>query len=82
MTIQLNKVIAKQDSKIGKQSSEKYIKEKLSFKIKELEQVIKYSEIKKSLLKENFDDFENKKLNLFLKKKKNTQTQYGQHIRI
>ena len=29
MTIQLNKVIAKQDSKIGKRSSEKYIKEKL-----------------------------------------------------
>ena len=65
MTIQLNKVIAKQDSKIGERSSEKYIKEKLSFKIKELYQVIKYSEIKKSLLKENFDDFENKKLNLF-----------------
>ena len=36
MTIQLNKVIAKLDSKIGKRSSEKYIKEKLSFKIKEL----------------------------------------------
>ena len=36
MTIQLNKVIAKQDSKIGERSSEKYIKEKLSFKIKEL----------------------------------------------
>ena len=62
------KVIAKQNSKIGKQSSEKHIKEKLSFNIKELEQVIKYREIKKSLLKEMTDDFEP-----FLKKKYSNQ---------
>ena len=74
------KVIPKQDSKPRTQSSQKHIKEKLSFNIKELEQVIKYREIKKSLLKEKIDDFENKKLNLF--KKRNTQTKYGQHIRI
>ena len=61
----LTKVIAKQNSKIGKQSCEKHIKEKLSYKIKELEQLIKYSQIKNSLLKEKIDDFGNKKLNLF-----------------
>ena len=46
--------------KLENHSSEKHIKEKLSFKIKELEQVIKYRENKKSLVKEKIDDFENK----------------------
>ena len=53
--------------KLENRSSEKHIKEKLSFKIKELEQVIKYIENEKSLLKKKIDDFENKKLNLFQK---------------
>ena len=46
--------------KLENHSSEKHIKEKLSFKIKELEQVIKYRKNKKSLVKEKIDDFENK----------------------
>ena len=53
--------------KLENRSSEKHIKEKLSFKIKELELVIKYIENEKSLLKKKIDDFENKKLNLFQK---------------
>ena len=53
--------------KLENRSSEKHIKDKVSFKIKELEQVIKYMENEKSLLKEKIDDFENKKLNLFQK---------------
>ena len=52
----------------------KNILKKNSFKINQLEQVIKYREIKKSFLKEKIDDFENKKLNLF--KKRNTPTKY------
>ena len=54
--------------KLENRSSEKHIKEKLSFKIKELEQVIKYMENEKSLLKEKIDDSENKKLNLLQKR--------------
>ena len=38
--------------KFEKQYSKKHIREKLSFKIKELKQVIKYKENKKSLLKQ------------------------------
>ena len=55
------------------QSSEKQVNKKLSLKIKELEQVIKYRGNKKSLLKEKIDYFEHKKLNLFQKGKYSTQ---------
>ena len=67
----------KQVSKTRNRSSEKHIKEKLSFKIKELEQVIKYMENEKSLLKEKIDDFENKKLNLFQKGQYSNQVRAG-----
>ena len=52
--------------KLENQCSEKHssIKEKLSFKIKELEQITKCMENEKNLLKEKTDDFENKKLNV------------------
>ena len=63
--------------KLENQCSEKHssIKEKLSFKIKELEQITKCMENEKNLLKEKTDDFENKKLNLFQK------GQYSKEVR-
>ena len=61
--------------KLENRSSEKHIKEKLSFQTKELEQVIKYMDNEKSLLKEKIDDFENKKLDLFQKE------QYSNQVR-
>ena len=63
--------------KLENQSSEKhsYIKEKLSFKIKELEQIIKFIENENNVLKQKIDDFENKKLNLFQK------GQYSKEVR-
>ena len=63
--------------KLENQSSEKdsYIKEKLSFKIKELEQIIKFIENENNVLKQKIDHFENKKLNLFQK------GQYSKEVR-